>query len=449
MLMTILSTLVVLSILILVHELGHFWAARSVDIEVTRFSIGMGPRVAGFRRGETEFIIAALPIGGYVSMAGMEDDETAVLDGGAAAREPSPRDFDAKPLWARAWVVSAGVLMNFLFAFVVFAALGMFYGERINPLTRLAAPIPEMLPAGAADLLRVPEGARVQSVAGEPVSNWTELQQVLQRAPAGPVQITFADAPPATLQLPADDSSRFALIGAVQPVTPPVIGFMEPGSPAARAGLQPGDRIVSTAGAPVRSWQQFVRAVRGGAGESLPLEVERGGERVSLSITPDREAETAPDGRRVEVGRIGAGPDTPLAYRPLGFGEAIVRGAEQTWAVSAMIVRFVGNLLSGAESPRSVGSILTIGEISGQTARMGAEAFLGFIAMFSLNLAILNLLPIPVLDGGHLLFMGIEAVRGRPLSTEQRMRLSQLGMFVIVGIMVWAMTNDVLRIFGI
>jgi regulator of sigma E protease len=447
--MTILSTLVVLSILILVHELGHFWAAKSVDIEVRRFSLGMGPRVAGFRRGETEFVLAALPIGGYVSMAGMEDDETAVLEGGAAPREASPRDFDSKPLWARAWVVSAGVLMNFLFAFLVFALLGVVYGERINPLDRIAAPVPEQLAPGAAELLRVPEGSRVVTVAGRPVANWSEVVEALQGAPAGPVQMTFADAPPVTLQMPAADSARIALIGGILPVTPPVIGYMEPGRPAAQGGLRPGDVIVAVGGEAVGSWQQFVRLVRGSPDTPLRLQVERGGERLALTLTPTVENERTPGGQEIAVGRIGALPQPPVAYRPLGVGAAVVRGAEQTWGISATIVRFVGSLLSGGESPRSVGSILTVGELSGQTARMGAESFLGFLAMFSLNLAILNLLPIPVLDGGHLLFMGIEAVRGRPLSVEQRMRLSQVGLFVIVGIMVWAMTNDVLRAFGI
>lgn len=365
MLVTILATIVVLSVLILVHEFGHFFAAKSVDIEVKRFSLGMGPRVAGFHVGETEFVLSALPIGGYVTMAGMQDDEMVVLEGGETPPgEKSERDFDSKPLWARAWVISAGVIMNFLFAFVVFVVSAAVYGERI---------------------------------------------------------------------------------------VPPVVGAVQPGSPAARAGLQAGDRIVAAAGRPVASFGDLTQQIRPRAGRLVPLEVHRGADRLRLSITPASARDTLPDGQVVAVGQIGVFQDTlaPVLHRPLGVGQAVTRGAEATGRTTGLIFGFLGNLISGAESPRNVGSILTVGKLSGETARMGADAFLGFLAFFSINLAVLNLLPIPVLDGGHLLFMGIEAVRGRPLSLEQRIRLSQVGLFVIVGLMVWAMTNDVLRVFGI
>ncbi len=199
----------------------------------------------------------------------------------------------------------------------------------------------------------------------------------------------------------------------------------------------------------MRTWQDFVRVIVAHPGRPLPLEIARDGQRLTLEVTPAAEAELNDAGERVPVGRLGVYPQIDLIHERYGPGEALVYGAEQTWGYSKMIVGFLGRLFSGQESPRSLGGPIAIGQLSGQTARLGLEAFLSFLAIFSINLAILNLLPIPILDGGQLVFLGVEAVRGRPLSVEQRLRLSHVGLIIVVGIMVWAMTNDVLRFLGI
>ncbi|CAN5695517.1 sigma E protease regulator RseP [soil metagenome] len=448
MLEAILPTIVLLSVLILIHELGHFVAAKSVDIEVHRFSLGMGPRVLGFRVGETEFVLSALPIGGYVSMAGMAGDEgaSALEGGGDAPHEPSPRDFDAKPLWARVWVVSAGVLMNLLFAVLVFALIPLFYGERIDP-TREIVVDTRTLPAAAAPLAQVPFGAEITTVNERPVATWNEVTRALIEAGTGAITLQFADAPAVTFRMPVQDSLRAAVLGAIRPVYEPVLGQVRSGEAAAAAGLLPGDRIVAAAGEPIRTWWEFQDAIRAHPGVPLPLEVERGAERVSLTVTPSAEREP---GLGVErIGRLGVAPDVQVIHRSVGPGEAMQRGVQDTWQYSRTIVAFLGNLFTGQESPRQVGSVITIGQLSGEFARAGLQPFLWFMAVFSINLAVLNLLPIPILDGGHLMFMAIEAVRGRPLSVEQRVRFSHVGLIIVVGIMVWALTNDVLRVFGI
>lgn len=410
--LTVLATIVVLSVLILVHEFGHFFAAKSVDISVPRFSLGLGPRVAGFRIGETEYVLSALPLGGYVKMAGMEEEEVAGLEGGSADTPVDPaRSFDAKPLWARAWVISAGVIMNFGFAFLLYAVIGAVYGETLLPTTRLAVPEAADLPAGARALATVPPGAEIIAIDGEATENWNAVRDALADAPAGPVTLRFADAQPVTIRLPAGDSARVALLGAVQPEFDPVLGEVVPDGAAAEAGLRRGDRILRSGGVPVRSWQQFVRQVEAHPGQPLPLEVRRAGRSLLVTVTPTAERDA---GAERAIGRIGVYSDIPTTHRSLGIGEAIGMGAEQTWENSARIVTFLGRLLSGDESPRSVGSLITIGEVSGQVARLGLESFLDFMAFFSINLAVMNLLPIPVLDGGHLLFLGIEAVRGGP-----------------------------------
>jgi len=443
--LTLVAFLVVIGVLIFVHELGHLLAAKAVDIQVPRFSIGFGPRVAGFRWGETEYVISALPLGGYVRMAGMED--TSALEGGEEEYSPSPRDFDAKPLWARAMVISAGVIMNFLFAIVVLAGVAFFYGEPINPTTRVAI---AGEPAGAAAPLgEIPLGAELRAVGEQPVGSWNEVAEALGTAPPGPITLSFADVPPVTLSLPASDSARAALLRPLQPFTPPVIGEVSTGSPAQRAGLRTNDRIVSVDGEPVRTWAEFVELVRSRPGEQLQLLVERDGEQVTLAPVAGTERELNVDMERVEIGRLGVAPQHQIVFQPLGLGASVAYGWNTTVGTSTLIVRLVGDLLTGQASPRTLGGPLAIGQLSGQAARYGAEMFFQWMALLSINLAVLNLLPIPVLDGGQLLFIGVEAVRGRPLSIEQRLRLSHVGLIIVVGIMVWAITNDFLRFFGI
>jgi regulator of sigma E protease len=447
--LTLVAFLIVIGVLVFVHELGHLIAAKSVDIEVPRFSIGFGPRVAGFQWGETEYVISALPLGGYVRMAGMED--TAALEGGEDPEHtPSSRDFDAKPLWARAWVVSAGVIMNFLFAILVIAGVGFFVGEPVISTTRVAVANVDEIPTAGAPLERIPLGATLEAVGGQAVENWNEVVETLSTAPAGPVELRFADAPPVSLTLAADDSARIAVLRHLEPYRTATLGEVSPGSPAAEAGLEPGDQVVAAAGQPVRTWSEFVEIIQANPGRAVPLQVERGGSRIALTVTPEGQRELNVDMERVEIGRIGVAQQRDVVtYHPLPLGESLSRGAQVTWETSGAIVSLLGDLFTGDASPRSLGGPLAIGQLSGQAARFGAEAFFQFMALLSVNLAVLNLLPIPVLDGGQLLFIIVEAVRGRPLSVEQRLRLSHVGLIIVVGIMVWAITNDFLRFFGI
>ncbi|HEX2092856.1 MAG TPA: RIP metalloprotease RseP [Longimicrobiaceae bacterium] len=447
----IVAFLIVISVLILVHEFGHFFAAKSVNIQVPRFSLGLGPRVAGFHVGETEFVLSAIPLGGYVKMAGMEDDEAAeALEGGAAAADEPPvdpeRTFDAKPLWARAWVISAGVIMNMIFAFLVFVGLGLAYGEAKNANTRVYVAGAETLTGPGAELRQVPPGARVAAVGQTPVESWDEIEEALADAPAGPVLLRLADAPPVTLHLPAAEEERARILALLQPFYEPVIPGVVQGRPAARAGIRAGDRVISAAGKPVRTWQEFEATIRAHPGKPLPVVLERGGQRISVTVVPEAERELNEEMKRVPVGKIGVQPPQPeVIRRSIGPAEAVTRAASQTWESAEQIVVVLGRLVTGAESMRSLGGPLAIGQLSGETARLGPGAFLSFMALFSINLAVFNLLPIPILDGGHLLFILIEAVRGRPLSLEQRIRLSHVGMIFVVGLMVWAITNDLLR----
>lgn len=445
----ILAFLVVIGVLIFVHELGHLVAAKSVDIEVPRFSIGFGPKLVGFRRGETEYVISALPLGGYVRMAGMED--TAMLEGPAEvdAAVASGRDFESKSLLARVWVVSAGVIMNFLFAIVTFAAIAFIYGEPIIATTQVAVEAPEAGAAVAEPLASIPLGAELTAVGDAPVATWNDVVERVSAAPAGPLELRFADAPPVTLQLPAGDSARAALLAPLQPFTPPLIGEVSPGGVADRAGFEPGDLVVEVAGRPVSTWSEFVRAIRANPAREVALVVQRDGARVPLTVVPEPERELNVEMERIEVGKIGVGQQFILERQPVSAVDAVARGGRITWETTSAIVALLGDLVTGQASARTLGGPLAIGQLSGAAARSGLETFLQFMALLSVNLAVLNLLPIPVLDGGQLLFLGIEGLRGKPLSVEQRLRLANVGVILVIGIMVWAITNDFLRFFGI
>jgi len=423
--MTVLATIIVLGVLIFVHELGHFAAAKSVGIEVQRFSIGLGPRIFGFQRGETEYVVSAIPLGGYVKMGGMDDEVMDRVEGGEAdgpAREPSDRDFDAKPIWARTLVISAGVIMNMIFAFTVYTFLAGHYGVQEFASTRVGMVVTESLPTGTEELGTVEMGSRIVSIAGVPTDG-----------------------------IPASEDDRRSLVQSVAIWREAGIGFINPGSPADDAGLETGDRLIAVAGEPTLNWWTFVDQIESRPGERVELTIVRDGTELIRAVTLDAEEQNDANGTVAMVGKVGIGsPAVELLHRDVGMAEAVQTGYRETLAVTGLITGFLRDLVTGGVSPRSVGSIVTIGEVSGQAAAAGLETFLRFMALFSVNLAVLNLLPIPVLDGGHLVFLTIEAVRGgRGLTIEQRLKWSNVGFVVLVGIMLWALSNDVLRLLGI
>jgi regulator of sigma E protease len=363
--LTVAATIFVLGVLIFVHELGHFLAAKAAGIAVPRFSIGFGPPTPlKFRRGETEYLISWIPFGGYVKMASLEEQEAmASLEGGGLEEEfPPDRLFESKPLGARIVVLAAGVIMNALFAWVVFSGLLIAYG---------------------------------------------------------------------------------------QAVLKPSVGALVADAPAARAGLEAGDLITRIDGQPIGSWEALVAAVEGRAGEPLLFAIDRGGETIEIEVTPADEAATDPvTGEVRRVGRIGIQPGGDFDRIELGFTAAIAEGTRQTWDNGRQVLGFLEGLIFGRVSVRELGGPILIGKVSGQVARAGFEPLLLFMAFLSINLAILNLLPIPVLDGGHLIFLLLEGLRGKPLPQNLRHRLTQAGMFVLLGIMLFAVVNDVFRIAG-
>ena len=464
--MTILATIVVLGVLIFVHELGHFMAAKSVGIEVQRFSIGLGPTMFGFRRGETEYVISWVPLGGYVKMGGMGDEVMDRLEGGAEEgveegtsegaaeqpRQPRPSDFDGKPIWARTFVISAGVIMNMLFAFAVYTGVNAAWGLPELAENRVGEVLSELLPAGAEALAELPAGARLISVGDHQVDHWGDVRDGFLEAPTGPLTIVTGEPGGAVeIEVAADPGERAQILRGLMPWIDAEVGLLTQGSPAERGGLETGDRVVVAGGVPMTNWYDFVDVVEARPDIRTELSLMRGGRSLTRFVTPDAVTEDDPvTGESVTVGKVGIyAPSGELVYRDISMARAVQLGYAETVGISALILDFLRDLVTGGESPRSLGSIVTIGSFAGQAAQLGIETFLRFMAMFSVNLAILNLLPIPILDGGHLVFLGIEAVRGKALSLEQRLRWSHFGFVILMGIMLWALSNDILRLFGI
>ncbi len=451
--MALLATIVVLGVLILVHELGHFWAAKAVGVKVLRFSIGLGPRVLGFRRGDTEYVISAIPLGGYVKMSGMADEVIDQVEGGGAEvrRQPAPTDFDGKPVWARALVLSAGVIMNMIFAFAAYTTIAAGWGTVVAGETRIGHVDMELLPPGAEPLAGLPVGARVTRVGDHDVDHWGDVREGFLTAPGETITVE-TESPRVTVSVPTpgDPVARERLALALDYWLEAEVAHVEAGMPAARADLQPGDRVLAVDGVAVENWARFRREIMRRPGRTVDLRVARDGALMEIAVRLASREERGPGGEIRTVGRIGVLPAAAdPVYVPVPLTRAAVIGYRETVGTTRMILAFLGDLVIGNVSPRTVGSIVTIGTLSGQAAEAGLQTFLGFMALFSVNLAILNLLPIPILDGGHLVFLGIEAVRGRALSLEQRLRWSKVGFLVIMGIMVWALSNDILRVLGL
>ena len=453
MLLTILALIVVLGVLIFVHEAGHFVAAKWAGIYVHRFSLGLGPPIPWltFRRGETEYTVSWLPLGGYVKMASKEEDiGSSALEGGApSVQVPPDRMFEAKPVWVRMVVILAGVTMNALFAWAVFTFLVHKNGREIDPVTIVGKVLQELVPAGAEALKEIKPGSQIVRINGDSVKSWDEVVSSIINTPDPEVRIEFAGGSTVVVPIHPDAlEERMKAAQALQPHREPIIDSLVADKPAVRAGLRSGDLILEVNGMPIREWYELVDTVQAYAGRTLTITAVRDGERLTFTLQPYLDSIPTADGKTRVVGRIGAGVRDDAIRQKFSPGEAIAEGGRATLQASTQIVRTVRGLFSGRISGRTVGGPILIGQLAGQSARRGLDTFLGFMALISINLAILNLLPIPVLDGGQFLFLLAEAVIHRPLPMKLRERLTTVGLVLIVLLMGLAFSNDIRRLLG-
>ena len=451
MLLTLLSLVIVLGVLIFVHELGHFVVAKAVGIQVLRFSLGFGRPVVQWRRGETEYWVSWIPLGGYVKMAGLEEEGmVGELEGGKATVAIDPaRAFDHKPLWARMGVILAGVTMNVVLAFVIYTGLAAISGVPVRATTQVDTVLAAMLPPGTEAFAGLHRGDRIVRLNGDSVKSWNDLQTgLLKSGPEATLEIA-GRSQPLTVRLPSDTAARVRLVSwAILPFAPARIGLVYPGEPGARGGLRPGDVVIRADGDTIWSWNDLLLKLWYSPGRTVALTVLRDSAVVQLQVTPRPQTEDDSTSARPKTfGFIGAEGDFPEIKQRLPVPTAVRVGALQTVRQVGLVFGSVKRLVLGQASMKEVGGPIMIAQVSGQAVRLGIDRFLMFMAFFSISLAVLNLLPIPVLDGGHAMFLVAEGIRRKPLSPQLRMRLTQVGMVLVLGIMVLALSNDVLRFF--
>jgi regulator of sigma E protease len=474
--LAILAPVIVFGLVIFVHELGHFIAAKLTGVYAPRFSIGFGRALIRWRRGETEYVLAALPLGGYVRMASRHDAESAFIEGGAEETDglkegdagydpeamkpfgpkavPEDRWFESKSLLARLFIMVAGVTMNILLAFVVLTGLALAYGEPVIA-TRVVGAVRPL--ATAPSLAQLKAGDTIVAVNGAPVRTWNDVAERVDGAAPGTVVLrTTHGEVSVPVGTPGAPTSQ-QLIAAMDFYIPPVIGDVLPGSPAKRSGLLAGDTIVTIGNQPVQSWSQLQERVTPAAGTDLPFQVRRGGKLLSVAVRPEStsQKDASTGGVRV-VGKIGAAAADPTTRQPIGVSAAVAAGARGTWITAGKIVGTVRGLLTREVSVRQLGGPIAITRASVAAAQSGLESLLFLIALLSVNVAVLNLLPIPILDGGQILINIAESVKGSPFSARTRENILRFGLVAILLIFVMSTFNDVLmgfrdimaRVFG-
>ena len=444
----VLRFIVVIGVLILVHELGHFAVARLTGVGVERFSIGFGPVLMRWRGKETEYCLSLIPMGGYVKMMGEENP----MEGGDALPYDSAKAFALKPLWARFLIVFAGPGMNFVLAMVIFTVVFATFGRPVWPAA--VGRVAEGSPAAAAGLKT---GDVVEDVNGRPVKYWEDLERTLAdsggraitmrvKRGAGEETVTVTPRRKAITD-PIFGERREAWDSGAGPQLVPQISSVLPDSPAQRAGLQAGDVVLAVGGQPVFTPEDLVEAIRTRPGQPLPITVERNGQRLSVTVMPRAVTEKAPTGQEITVGKIDAGIATKsVRFEPYGPIAALEHGVVRTWDVTVLTLKGLWKLVSRQIDSSNIGGPIQIATEAGRQAKEGLGPLAIFTAFISVNLAVLNLLPVPMLDGGHLLFFAIEAVLGRPLSLKKREAAQQLGFVLLMILMVYAFYNDLMRL---
>ncbi|HCU89855.1 MAG TPA: RIP metalloprotease RseP [Gammaproteobacteria bacterium] len=445
---TILAFVVALGILVTVHEYGHYWVARRVGVKILRFSIGFGRGLWSTNKGEdeTEFVIAAIPLGGYVKM--LDERE------GEVPSELRHRAFNNQTLAARTAIVLAGPLANFLFAFVVYWAMYIVGVSGPRPV------VGEIIPHSLASMAGLKTGEEIKGVNGQDSPTWDNVFRSATTAILDSTSIVLQvvneggyerDVFISLGNISVDDLSRgefFDKVGFKPYRVPiePLIGGVIAGDPAALAGIRSGDRVISADGNNIATWLEWVEYVRARPEEAIDLVLLRDGERLTLSLTPKRVERSGK-----VVGRIGAEVDVstvvtlPLGTERYGIWQAIPRAIERTGEVVAITCKFLRKMILGEASMQNLSGPISIASYARESAEMGFSRFLDFLGLVSISLGVLNLLPIPLLDGGHLLYYLIEFATRRPVPETVQLIGHQIGLALLLGLMSVAVYNDIMR----
>ncbi|MET0264899.1 MAG: RIP metalloprotease RseP [Duganella sp.] len=457
-LQTIVAFAVCLGSLIVIHELGHYLVARWCGVKVLRFSVGMGKVVWSrrFGRDQTEWAVSALPLGGYVKMLDAREPDI-----GELSKEDLAREFTRQNVWKRIAIVAAGPLANFLVAIVLFA--GLYMHGVAEPTSKISVRADDGRPS-AATLAGLRSGDSVSAINGEPVTAWSELRWHLMQAAIDKTAARLTVERPGygrvNAVLPADAMSGLDLEGdivgklGIDVARPaPVVQQVLAGGAAERGGLQVGDLVKTVDGVAVGDGIAFIEIIRASPGKTLDVVVQRAGQPHTLALTPAAEPSKAPGDDKagkeaVTVGKISAyialQPD--MITVPSGPLTALGKAVQRVWDTCAMTLKMIGKMITGEASLKNVTGPITIADYAGQTARLGLASYLSFIAFISISLGVMNLLPIPVLDGGHLLYYSLEVLTGRPVPERVGEIAQRIGIGLLMTLMVLAVFNDISRL---
>lgn len=429
-----------LFILVLVHEMGHFLSAKAFGMRVERFSIGFPPKIIGKQIGETEYVIGATPLGGYVKISGMIDES---MDTGFVEGVPEPWEFRAKPVWQKMVVITAGVIFNMILAIVIFSALKFSYGEPYIPIEEIAQFSVEE--GSLAYEMGLRTGDRIVAVNGKQVKRHTDLLNIgVLMAESPNITVNRAgkkitlNAPPAIVSKLSKAQGNFG----ITPYFHSRIGEVAPDLPAEKAGLKAKDKIVAINGQPIRFWEEMTDAIKKSQGKPLDLKWVRAAKNgvtdtLSATVTPKKEGGSYILG----VGR------SATAIENFSVGGAIAAGTRETWLNATGTLQMFKKLIMGQENVRdALGGPVMIARETKRAADQGAYSFWRIVALLSVTLAVVNILPIPALDGGHLVFLIYEAIARKEPSARFRMIAQQVGMVLLLALMVFLVFNDVLRI---
>jgi len=437
MIWTILTFLVVLGVLVFIHEFGHFIVARVSGVGVLTFSLGFGPKLVSRKIGDTEYCISAVPLGGYVRLLGDDPKEE-------IPPEQAHRSFLTQSFLKKVAIVAAGPVFNLLLAFVIFAFFFM-----------VGAPTPtsevgEIVAGSPADRAGIHPDDRIVAINGKEVQFFEQIEEALQKSDGKTLQMTVSREGGRTtaevIPMMHDDKDVFGDsvkswdIGIRPKITTQILS-VQPGSPADLAGLKANDQVIGVGDKKIVRWQEIREAVQAYGGKPFRLEVLRNGKPIEFQLTAVP-SDAQDSGKGWKIGIFPRPSQRDRRYNPL---EATILGMEQTWSLTALNLKGLLKLIEGKIPANTIGGPILIAQMTGRQASEGVHSVIQFLALLSINLGIINLFPIPILDGGHLLFFGIEAVLGRPLSMRIRETAQQVGLFIIITLMIFAMYNDVMR----
>ncbi len=433
MLLTILAAVFVLSVLIFVHELGHFLAAKAVGIRVEKFSLGFPPKLIGKKIGETEYSISLIPFGGYVKMAGEEETME-----GTTTEEVHPWEFRAKSVPKRSFVILSGPLMNLLLALAVIWTLAWSHGVGTISTTKIGG-FPPQSPLKEAGL---EIGDRIIEINGVEMREWNDIYKRLEHLKGKTLKIKIERAE--QIKEFQIEPLRMSVDSLLFNFWEARIGEIKPDSPAERAGLKKGDLITSVEGEKIDQWEDLAEIIHKNPGRQLRVTWMRDGKTFQARIRPDSSQVLNQMGKPENVGLIGIGPYLEVERLGLlnSFGYSLSWGANLT----REIITFIKELILGQISPKLIGGPIMIIEIAGQSARYGLANLIYLLAFISLNLVLVNVLPIPPLDGGQFTFLLWEGVRGRPPTLTQKLIFQKIGFFILIGLMIFVTVNDISRI---